>query len=120
VTTAPARLNYVELPVTDSAESAKFFEAAFGWTMTGFGPNYAATVTGDVDLGLDSTPVEKVSAPLAVIHVVDLEAALDAVEAAGGKVTRAPFSFPGGRRFHFQEPGGNELAAWTMIEVNEA
>lgn len=112
----PARLNYVELPVADAAVSGAFFEAAFGWKMTGFGPDYSATTTGDVDLGLDGNPAESVVAPLAVIHVGDLEASLAAVTAAGGVITRAPFDFPGGRRFHFREPGGNELAAWTMVE----
>ena len=111
-----ARLNYVELPVRDSAVSAAFFEAAFGWKMTSYGPGYSATTTGDVDLGLDGDPTEAVSAPLAVIHVGDLEGSLTAVTAAGGAITRAPFDFPGGRRFHFRDPGGNELAVWTMVE----
>ncbi len=111
---AVARLDYVEFPVTDSAASKSFFEAAFGWTLTDFGPTYAGTTTGDVDIGLDSTPGEAVAAPLAVIRVEDLEAARSDVVAAGGILTRDIFAFPGGRRFHFREPGGCELAAWIV------
>ncbi len=107
-----ARLDYVELPVRDGAASKAFFEAAFGWTLTDYGPTYAATTTCDVDIGLDSTPGATVAAPLAVIRVDDLEAVRAAVVAAGGEVTRDIFAFPGGRRFHFREPGGCELAAW--------
>lgn len=108
-----ARLDYVEFPVSDCAVSKIFFEAAFGWTLTQFGPSYASTMTGDVDIGLDGTPGEAVSAPLAVIRVDDLQAAHRDVVAAGGKITRDIFAFPGGRRFHFCEPGGCELAAWV-------
>jgi uncharacterized protein len=108
-----ARLDYVELPVSDCAVSKCFFETAFGWTLTEFGPTYASTTTGDVDIGLDGTPGEAVAAPLAVIRVDDLEAARSDVIAAGGTLTRDIFAFPGGRRFHFREPGGCELAVWV-------
>ncbi len=111
---ATARLDYVELPVGDCAASKMFFEAAFGWTLTQFGPDYAATTTGDVDLGLDGSS-ETIVAPLAVIRVDDLEAACAAVVTAGGTITRDIFAFPGGRRFHFREPGGCELAVWVTV-----
>ncbi|HVY87320.1 MAG TPA: VOC family protein [Hyphomonadaceae bacterium] len=106
-----ARLNFVELPVKDIAATRTFYEAAFGFGMTAFGPTYACTMTGDVDLGLQADKSEATKAPLAVIQVDDLEAALAAVRAAGGKVTRPIFSFPGGRRFQFTDPSGNELSA---------
>jgi hypothetical protein len=106
-----ARLNYVELPVTDIASATAFYEAAFGWSMTAFGPSYAATLTGDTDIGLQGDSSEAPKAPLPVIDVDDLEAALGAVEAAGGTIVRPIFAFPGGRRFHFLDPAGNELAA---------
>jgi hypothetical protein len=106
-----ARLNYVELPVREIGPAKAFYEAAFGWSLTGFGPTYAATTTGDTDLGLQGDAAEATQAPLAVIDVPDLEAALAAVEAAGGTVSRPIFAFPGGRRFHFLDPAGNELAA---------
>ena len=110
---AAPRLDYVELPVSGTAASKVFFEEAFGWTLTDFGPSYAATTTGDTDVGLQGDPAEASNAPLPIIRVDDLEAALAAVGAAGGTVTRAIFAFPGGRRFHFREPGGCELGVWS-------
>jgi uncharacterized protein len=106
-----ARLNYVELPVGDVATTRSFYERAFGWSMTAFGPTYAATVTGDTDVGLQGDSAEASKAPLPVLDVPDLEAALAAVEAAGGRIVKPIFAFPGGRRFHFLDPAGNELAA---------
>ena len=106
-----ARFNYVELPVADTAAAKAFYESAFGWNLTEFGPTYAATLTGDTDLGLQGDPAEATKAPLPVIDVADLESALAAVEAAGGRIVRPIFAFPGGRRFHFLDPSGNELAA---------
>lgn len=106
-----ARLNYVELPVTDVDAARSFYESAFGWTMTRFGPTYAATLTGDTDVGLQADASEATKAPLPVIEVDDLEATLEAVEQAGGRIVRAIFAFPGGRRFQFLDPSGNEIAA---------
>ena len=105
-----ARINYVELPARDVAAAKRFYTAAFGWDLTDFGPDYAATMTGDVDLGLNGVIQEATRAPLAVIDVVDLEAAQAKVEAAGGPIVQPIFVFPGGRRFHFLDPNGNELA----------
>ena len=105
-----ARLNYVELPVQDVATAKAFYETAFGWALTEFGPTYAATMSGDTDIGLQGDAAEATRTPLAVIEVVDLEAALDAVTQAGGMVVRPIFVFPGGRRFQFLDPSGNELA----------
>jgi predicted enzyme related to lactoylglutathione lyase len=105
-----ARLNYVELPVATTGPAKAFYEAAFGWTMTDFGPTYAATMTGDTDIGLQGDAAEAPKAPLPVIEVDDLEAALGAVAQAGGRVVRPIFAFPGGRRFQFLDPAGNELA----------
>lgn len=116
----PPRLNYLELPVGDTAGSKAFFEQAFGWSLTAFGPDYAATTGagagGTADIGLNGDPDDITAAPLAVIETDDLEATLASVERAGGIVTRPIFAFPGGRRFHFREPSGNELAVY----VNEA
>ena len=108
-----ARLNYVELPVGNTAATKTFFERAFGWSMTAFGPDYAATTGQGCDLGLNGDPAEATAKPLAVIETDDLGAALASVEAAGGEITRPIFAFPGGRRFHFREPSGNELAVYV-------
>ncbi len=106
-----ARLNYVELPVQSTATTKAFFTAAFGWSFTDFGDDYAATMNGIADLGLNGDRSQWTSAPLAVIEVDDLEAAEVAVKGAGGTITLPIFAFPGGRRFHFRDPNGNELAA---------
>ena len=105
------RLDFVELPCSDVATMQTFYAGAFGWSFERFGPTYACTMTGDVDLGFQADPAERTAAPLAVIQVPNLEATLAAVEAAGGTVTRPIFAFPGGRRFHFRDPAGNEVAA---------
>jgi uncharacterized protein len=105
-----ARINYVELPVTDTAVAKSFYEVAFGWLMSEFGPTYAATTNGDVDLGLQGDATEATRAPLPVIDVEELDAWPAKVEAAGGRIVRPIFAFPGGRRFHFTDPSGNELA----------
>src|SRR5687767_8026545 len=90
-----ARLDYVELPATDIAVTRGFYERAFGWTMTQFAPTYSATTTGDTDVGLQSSPPDRPDAPLPVIQVKDLEAALAAVEGAGGQIVKPIRAFPG-------------------------
>ena len=109
-----ARPNFIELPARDLAASRTFFETVFGMTMTGFGPTYACTLTGDVDIGLQADRQEATKAPLPVIEVQDLETTLAAVTATGAPVTKPIFGFPGGRRFHFLDPSGNELAAMQV------
>lgn len=108
-----AELAYVELPVPDSEASARFFETVFGWTLTRFGPTYAGTMGEPADLGLQGDADEAPAAPLPGIRVIDLDGALAAVQAAGGQVTRSIFDYPGGRRFQFREPGGNEMAVFA-------
>ena len=109
-----ARLNYVELPVGDIAAAKAFYEAAFGWPLTDYGPTYACALTGDTVMGFQGDASEATKAPLAVIQVDDLDAMLAAVTAAGGEIVRPIFSFPGGRRFQFLDPGGNELACMQV------
>lgn len=108
-----ARITYVELPAGDIAATKSFYAQAFGCVLTDFGPSYAATLDGDVDLGLQGDAAEACAAPLAIFTTDDLESQLAAVQAAGGTITRPIFAFPGGRRFHFRDPAGNELAAVT-------
>jgi predicted enzyme related to lactoylglutathione lyase len=108
---AKPRPDFIELPVDDIDAAKAFYASAFGWDLTAFGPTYACTMTGDVDIGLQADPPERTAAPLVVIQVSDLEAALATVEKAGGTITLPIVSFPGGRRFHFRDPAGNELAA---------
>jgi len=109
---AMARISFIELPTKNLGQTKAFYAQAFGWSLTDFGPTYSCTMTGDVDLGLQGNGAEATASPLAVVAVENLEAALDAVQKAGGIITKPTFSFPGGRRFHFQDPSGNELAAF--------
>ncbi len=114
---ADARIDYVELPSATAHELTRgFYSKAFGWTFTDFGPDYSAMTTGDVDVGLNGQPEEALAAPLPVIRVDDLEAALDAVTKAGGVIAKPIFSFPGGRLFQFIDPAGSELAVWQSAE----
>jgi predicted enzyme related to lactoylglutathione lyase len=105
-----ARINFVELPSKKLAEAKSFYSQVFGWALTDFGPTYSCTLTGDVDVGFQADTAEATAAPLAVIAVENLEEALAAVRKAGGTICKPIFSFPGGRRFHFLDPNGNELA----------
>ncbi|MDF0488593.1 VOC family protein [Sphingomonas sp. H39-1-10] len=105
-----ARINYVELPVADTARAKAFYGSAFGWVFTDFGPSYAATTSGDTDLGLQADPAEKTAAALPVIDVADVDAAFASVEAAGGAITLPIVAYPDGRRFHFRDPDGHEMA----------
>jgi len=105
-----ARLNYVEFPVGEIGPAKAFYEAVFGWSLTDFGPTYASTMTADTDIGLQADASEATKAPLPVIAVDDLEAALADVIASGGTIVRPIFGFPGGRRFQFLDPAGNEVA----------
>ena len=106
-----ARVGFLELPVKDVVAAKSFYASIFGWNLSDFGPNYACTMNGDVDVGLQADATEATAAPLGVVTVDDLEAAVAAVEQAGGRIIRPIFAFPGGRRFHFLDPSGNELAA---------
>ena len=108
------RIDYVELPSATAHELTRaFYAKAFGWDFTNYGPDYSATTTGDVGVGLNGQPEEALSAPLPVIRVEDLDAAFDAVVKAGAAIARPIFAFPGGRRFHFIDPAGSELAVWS-------
>jgi predicted enzyme related to lactoylglutathione lyase len=105
-----ARINFIELPAHDLGAARTFYSAVFGWELTDFGPSYSCTMTGNVDLGLQGDMGEAPTVPLPVVLVDDIDAAHAAVEAAGGTVSRPVFAFPGGRRFHFRDPNGLELA----------
>jgi predicted enzyme related to lactoylglutathione lyase len=107
-----ARINFIELPAKNIGAAKSFYAGVFGWDLTDYGPTYSCTLTGDVDLGLQADGKSATASPLAVIAVDDLEGALAAVQKAGGTITKPIFGFPGGRRFHFRDPSGNELAAW--------
>jgi len=106
------RIDYIEFPGGDLPASKAFFAQAFGWRFTDYGPTYAAAENAGVDCGFQGDASEQPAAPLVVLFSTDLEASLARVQDAGGTVTRPIFSFPGGRRFHFREPGGCEMAVF--------
>jgi predicted enzyme related to lactoylglutathione lyase len=107
------KLDYVEMPATGATldRTKAFYSAAFGWSFTDYGPTYAAFSEG-LDGGFQADASEAPAAPLPVLYSGEVEATLAAVEAAGGEILKEIFSFPGGRRFHFRDPAGNELAVW--------
>lgn len=105
------KLDYLELPGGELAASKAFYAAAFGWKFIDYGPEYAAFDEG-LDGGFDAQ-AEATRAPLPVLFATDLEAMQARVEAAGGRIVKPIFAFPGGRRFHFRDPAGNELAVWS-------
>ncbi|MES2987254.1 MAG: VOC family protein [Pseudomonadota bacterium] len=108
-----AKISYVEMPVKDVAAAQDFYGKAFGWSFTGYGPDYAAMEGSDVAVGLNGSDDHAIAQLLALVEVEDLEGALESVVAAGGSVTVPIFAFPGGRRFHFRDPAGNELGVFV-------
>jgi predicted enzyme related to lactoylglutathione lyase len=114
--TKKGSFDYIEFP-TGSAEGLKktkaFYSSVFGWVYKDWGPEYSDTSDGVVGSGLNADPAHRTNHPLAIIHVPNIEKARDEVVAAGGKITREIFEFPGGRRFHFIDPVGNELGIWS-------
>jgi uncharacterized protein len=110
-TTMPnLKIVYIELPAQQLAASKTFYANLFGWTFQDYGPTYAAFSESGTEGGLNADPVERTRAPLPVIESEDLEQTEQSILKAGGKITLPIFSFPGGRRFHFSDPAGNELA----------
>ena len=109
-------IDYIELNVSDLPATRSFYEAAFGWQFNDYGPEYAgiraADGEGEVG-GLNATATPSPGGPLVMLYSDDLDASVSAVEGAGGAVTNGPYEFPGGRRFHFTDPSGNELGVWA-------
>ena len=109
-------IDYVELAVADVARASLFYADAFGWSFNDYGPAYAGIRAPDGDGevgGLNASGPPRPGGPLVLLWSDDLDATLTAVEQAGGRVVTPPFEFPGGRRFHFADPDGNELGAWS-------
>ncbi len=106
-------LDYVEFPTNNIAATKRFYSDVFGWRFTDYGPAYTSFSDGRLSGGFDAARKPGSGGPLVVIYVDNLARTEKTVEAAGGKITRAVFAFPGGRRFHFTDPGGNELGVWS-------
>jgi predicted enzyme related to lactoylglutathione lyase len=112
------QINYVELPASQPENTRSFFETAFGWEFQEWGPDYLSFRDGKLDGGFyraeTSARVSSGSA-LVILYHADLEGARQAVLDAGGSIEKDIFSFPGGRRFHFLDPSGNEFAVWSEV-----
>ena len=106
------KIDYVEFPGGDLVPLKQFYGDAFGWTFVDYGPSYTAMSEG-LDGGFDADAARQDAKPLVVLYARRLEEMQARVLAAGGRVTRPIFAFPGGRRFHFTDPAGNELAVWS-------
>ena len=105
------KIDYIEFASPDMGTSERFFRQAFGWEFTSYGPDYCGFDTAGVDGGIASAQTP--APPLVILYAEDLDAAEAAVRAAGGEIVAPQFDFPGGRRFHFREPGGNILGVWS-------
>jgi predicted enzyme related to lactoylglutathione lyase len=111
---ADRKIDYIEFNVADIARSKAFYGSAFGWTFTDYGPQYCEFQDGRLTGGFTTTgPVRVQGGPLIILFADALEETLAGVEAAGGTVVQPIFDFPGGRRFHFADPDGYELAVWS-------
>lgn len=110
------KINYVEFPCLDLGKTKAFFSTAFAWKFEDYGPDYIAFsdagLTGGFFRAKQAASTEKGST-LVVLYSADLEGTQQKITQNGGEILKKIFSFPGGRRFHFQEPGGNELAVWS-------
>lgn len=113
------RINYVELPATDLAATKRFYAECFGWRFTDWGPTYVsfAAEGAGIDGGFRGDgqvrPAAADTGALVILYADDLEATQARVEAAGAEIVKPIFHFPGGRRFQFKDPNGNELAVWS-------
>ncbi|EAU53782.1 VOC family protein [Mariprofundus ferrooxydans] len=116
---AHEKINYVELPATDIEAAKAFFTAAFGWSFTDYGPEYSAFSDAGLDGGFFKSDLASTTAngsALIVLYSKDIEQTQANIESAGGTVIKPLFAFPGGRRFHFADPNGNEYAVWSDIQ----
>ncbi len=110
------KINYVELPARDLEANKAFFNQTFGWTFVDFGPDYSAFCDSGLDGGFfraEFCSRPQTGAALVVLYAEDLESTLARVESNGGTIEQTIFEFPGGRRFHFLDPCGNEWAVWS-------
>ena len=106
-------INYIELYAKDLNLVKQFYSEAFGWTFTDYGPTYTAFSNSGLEGGFESQDHPIVNGALVILYHDDLVQIKDKVIACGGKISTDIFSFPGGQRFHFIDPAGNELAVWS-------
>jgi predicted enzyme related to lactoylglutathione lyase len=110
-----SHINYVEFKAKDLEAIKAFYSKAFDWTFTDYGPSYVAFSESGLDGGFEKTEDTIVNGALVVLYHTDLNLIKARIIEAGGNITRDIFSFPGGHRFHFADPSGNELAVWSDV-----
>jgi predicted enzyme related to lactoylglutathione lyase len=109
------RIDYVEFPATDMEKTKKFYADVFGWSFTDYGPEYTAFKDGRLDGGFKKVSQASPGGPLVVLYSTSLKSIEAKIKDHGGSITTETFEFPGGRRFHFSDPSGNELAVWSDL-----
>ena len=110
------KINYVEFPAKDIEKAKAFFTAAFNWSFTDYGPEYTAFENEGLDGGFfksDNVVSADSGSALIVFFSDALEQTQTKIEDNGGEISQNIFDFPGGRRFHFKDPNGNEYAVWS-------
>ncbi len=107
------RVDYIEFPATDIEKTKRFYSQVFGWEFTDYGPGYTSFTDGRLAGGFDLAAVVGAGGPLVVLYSTNLAEIEARVGDSGGQIVREIFEYPGGRRFHFTDPSGNELAVWS-------
>lgn len=110
------KINYIEIPAKNIEATKVFFSTVFGWSFVDYGPDYCSFAAQGVDGGFfksDLVVSTKNGSPLIVLYADLLEVTQDKIKKAGGEIVKPIFLFPGGRRFHFSDPNGNEFAVWS-------
>ena len=107
------RVDYIEFPATDIEKTKRFYSQVFGWEFTDYGPGYTSFTDGRLAGGFDAAAEVGAGGPLVVLYSTNLAEIEARVGDSGGQIVREIFEFPGGRRFHFTDPSGNELAVWS-------
>jgi predicted enzyme related to lactoylglutathione lyase len=114
--TADLKIDYLEFPAADLEAAKSFYAAVFNWAFEDYGPAYCSFSDGRLTGGFykaDRASTVASGSVLVVLYAEALEATAENVEKAGGTIVKPVFDFPGGRRFHFHDPNGNELAVWS-------
>jgi predicted enzyme related to lactoylglutathione lyase len=107
------RIDYIEFPATEITATKEFYTAVFGWKFTDYGPDYVSFEDGRLSGGFEKSAAVSRGGPLVIMFSTELEKTRTAVIEKGGTISKEIFTFPGGRRFHFLDPNGNELAVWS-------
>lgn len=112
-------INYIEFPLVDTLATIAFYTKAFGWAFQEWGPDYLSFSGAGIEGGFNREDGVTPATPgvLVILYSASLEKIQEDIEAAGGSICRPIYSFPGGRRFHFNDPNGNELAVWSENEA---